>query len=66
MWVQVRTVSIADGPSEAHLKQLGRRENEKAGDVSATLRRQMEVADKLMRGWNTEDTSVTHMRGAKS
>jgi acyl-CoA dehydrogenase len=65
MWAQVRTVRIADGPDEAHLEQLGRRENKKGKEASAILRGQMEKTDELMRKWNTEDTSVTHKRGAK-
>jgi acyl-CoA dehydrogenase len=61
MWAQVKTVRTADGPDEAHLEQLGRRENKKGGDVSKILRRQVEITDGLMRRWKTEDTSITQL-----
>ncbi|KAK5311536.1 hypothetical protein LTR93_011689 [Exophiala xenobiotica] len=32
MWAHIRTLQIADGPDEAHLHQLGRRENQSRGD----------------------------------
>jgi acyl-CoA dehydrogenase len=33
MWAHLRTLRIADGPDEAHLAQLGRRENKQRKDV---------------------------------
>jgi acyl-CoA dehydrogenase len=47
MWAQVRTVRIADGPDEAHLEQLGRRENKRAVEARELLARQMEITDRL-------------------
>jgi acyl-CoA dehydrogenase len=57
MWAQVRTVRIADGPDEAHLEQLGKKENKKrAADVAALIERQMERADALFRQYGTKES----------
>ncbi|KAF1366046.1 acyl-CoA dehydrogenase NM domain-like protein [Lizonia empirigonia] len=56
MWAHLRTVRIADGPDEAHLEQLGRRENKKAGEAAALIQKQMDMTEALFRKWNTKES----------
>lgn len=56
MWAHVRTVRIADGPDEAHLEQLGRRENRRAGEAAGEIQRQMERTEALFRKWNVRES----------
>ena len=56
MWAQVRTVRIADGPDEAHLEQLGKRENKNAAEASALIQRQMDIADALFKRYGTKES----------
>lgn len=65
MWAQVRTVRIADGPDEAHLEQLGRRENKRAAEARDLIQKQMDITDALMKKWNTKETGICHKVGAK-
>jgi acyl-CoA dehydrogenase len=47
---QIRTLRIADGPDEAHLQQLGKRENkERKDDIIAKFARQSETTEKLFK-----------------
>lgn len=55
MWAQVRTVRIADGPDEAHLEQLGRRENKRAAGAKDLLQRQMDITDALFKKYGTKE-----------
>lgn len=55
MWAHVRTVRIADGPDEAHLEQLGKRENRRAGETTALLDRQMDATERLFRKYGTKE-----------
>jgi acyl-CoA dehydrogenase len=55
MWAHVRTVRIADGPDEAHLEQLGKRENRRAGEATASLQRQMDATERLFRKYGTKE-----------
>lgn len=56
MWAQVRTVRIADGPDEAHLEQLGRRENKRAPEATALLQKQIEITDALFKKYGTTES----------
>jgi acyl-CoA dehydrogenase len=56
MWAQVRTVRIADGPDEAHLEQLGRRENKRAQEAASLLQKQVEITDALFRKYGTTES----------
>lgn len=56
MWANCRTVRIADGPDEAHLEQLGRRENRRAPEAAALLARQVEITDKLFKKYGTTES----------
>jgi len=48
MWARIRTLRIADGPDEAHLNQLGRRENKtRKDDIKARLARHAARSDEL-------------------
>ncbi|KAH7405812.1 acyl-CoA dehydrogenase/oxidase [Phaeosphaeria sp. MPI-PUGE-AT-0046c] len=56
-WAHVRTVRVADGPDEAHLEQLGRRENKRAEGVGKILRMQRAETERLMREYGVKDTA---------
>ncbi|KIW27342.1 uncharacterized protein PV07_07089 [Cladophialophora immunda] len=50
MWAHLRTLRIADGPDEAHLSQLGRRENKTRKDeIRARIARQQAKTEELFR-----------------
>ena len=50
MWAHIRTLRIADGPDEAHLQQIGKRENRQRRDeVIAKIKRQAATSDKMFR-----------------
>ncbi|KAF2176219.1 acyl-CoA dehydrogenase family member 11 [Zopfia rhizophila CBS 207.26] len=55
MWAQVRTVRIADGPDEAHLEQLGRRENKRAAEARDLIQKHMDITDALFRKYGTQE-----------
>lgn len=56
MWAQVRTVRIADGPDEAHLEQLGRKENKRAGEARDLIQRQVEITDALFKKYGAKES----------
>ncbi|KAH0846365.1 hypothetical protein AYO21_07457 [Fonsecaea monophora] len=50
MWAHLRTLRIADGPDEAHLSQLGRRENrQRAEEIRARIARQQAKTEEIFR-----------------
>lgn len=55
-WAHVRTVRIADGPDEAHLEQLGKRENRRAAEAAEGIRRQGEKTEALFRKWSVKES----------
>ena len=63
MWAQIRTLKIADGPDEAHLQQMGKRENkERQEGVVAKLANQKKNAQSLMDKYGAKETSVVRSR----
>lgn len=56
MWAHVRTVRIADGPDEAHLEQLGKRENRRAVEAASQIQRQMDLTEALFKKWNVKES----------
>ncbi|KAH8733742.1 acyl-CoA dehydrogenase/oxidase [Ilyonectria robusta] len=48
MWAGIRTLRLADGPDEVHLQQLGRNENKRGAEATATIKRQREKTAELM------------------
>ena len=63
MWAQIRTLRIADGPDEAHLYQMGRRENkERKDEVLGKLANQKKNAQRLMEQFNVKETGVIRSR----
>jgi acyl-CoA dehydrogenase len=55
MWAHLRTLRIADGPDEAHLNQLGRRENKSRRDhVRARIARQQAKTESLFAAMGLE------------
>ncbi|KAI5849398.1 acyl-CoA dehydrogenase/oxidase [Morchella snyderi] len=57
MWAHQRTLRIADGPDEVHLNQLGRTENKRAEEITATLKMQKAKVEELMRQYKIQDKS---------
>ncbi|KAH7116350.1 acyl-CoA dehydrogenase/oxidase [Dactylonectria macrodidyma] len=49
LWTGIRTLRLADGPDEVHLQQLGRNENKRGGEATATIKRQKEKMATLMK-----------------
>ncbi|KAL2760775.1 hypothetical protein ACRALDRAFT_1038287 [Sodiomyces alcalophilus JCM 7366] len=49
MWASIRTLRLADGPDEVHLRQMGRNENKRAKAVTETIQRQKAKTEELMR-----------------
>ncbi|RFU35859.1 hypothetical protein B7463_g504, partial [Scytalidium lignicola] len=47
MWAQIRTLRLADGPDEVHLQQMGRNENKRGAQVTATIKKQQEITEQL-------------------
>jgi acyl-CoA dehydrogenase len=69
MWAHLRTLRIADGPDEAHLQQLGRRENRSRKDeIKAKLARQQAKTEQLFRdmGLQKQELGAAKFRAAKS
>ncbi|KAF3040246.1 hypothetical protein E8E12_002454 [Didymella heteroderae] len=56
MWAHVRTVRIADGPDEAHLEQLGKRENRRAVEAAQLIQRQMDLTEALFKKWDVKES----------
>lgn len=52
MWANIRTLRIADGPDEVHLRQMGKNENKRGEEIRNKLERQREAVDRLMREYN--------------
>lgn len=59
MWAQARTVRLADGPDEAHVSQLGKRENRRAREVIERLAKQEKKVDELFRKYGAKDLKAT-------
>jgi acyl-CoA dehydrogenase len=56
MWASARTVRMADGPDEAHVAQLGKKENKRAAAVKEVLERQARKVDELFLKYGVKDT----------
>lgn len=55
MWAHIRTLRIADGPDEAHLQQLGKRENrDRKDEIIAKFKRQSETTAKMFKSLGVE------------
>lgn len=59
LWASTRTIRLADGPDEAHLNQLGRKENKRAAEVVDRLRRQEEKTAALFQQYRTQQSKIT-------
>lgn len=59
MWAHLRTLRIADGPDEAHLQQLGKRENkQRAAEVTARIARQQGKTEQLFKRLGVENKDL--------
>lgn len=48
MWAGIRTLRMADGPDEVHLQQMGRNENKRGSEVTATIQQQRAKTEELL------------------
>jgi acyl-CoA dehydrogenase len=62
MWATARTVRLADGPDEAHIAQLGKRENRRALDVQKSLEKQAKKVDELFAKFGAKDLKACGRR----
>jgi acyl-CoA dehydrogenase len=59
LWTHLRTLQIADGPDEAHLRQLGRRENrERKNLIRAKIERQQARTEAMFGELGVERTEL--------
>ena len=59
MWVHSRVLRIAEGPDEAHLMQLGKRENKRGKELLKMLKWQSDRVDELFLKYGKKDKSRT-------
>ena len=58
MWVQIRTLRLADGPDEVHLQQMGKNENKRAAEVTALIQKQREETQRLFVQYNLKHQEI--------
>lgn len=54
MWAQIRTLRLADGPDEVHLRQLGRNEAKRGKETAAMIQWQKEKTEELLKIFGTK------------
>ncbi|KAF4464281.1 acyl- dehydrogenase [Fusarium albosuccineum] len=54
MWAGIRTLRLADGPDEVHLQQMGRNENKRGAEATATIQRQRAKTEELLKAYGVE------------
>ncbi|KAI1075295.1 acyl-CoA dehydrogenase [Whalleya microplaca] len=54
MWIQIRTLRLADGPDEVHLQQMGRNENKRGAEVSQKIKTQEEKTQQLLKQYGVK------------
>lgn len=54
MWANSRTLRIVDGPDEVHLQQLGKNENKRHPAVTALIKKQRDMTEKLFAQYKIE------------
>lgn len=55
MWANSRTLRIVDGPDEVHMQQLGKNEVKRSPAVTALIKKQRDMTDKLFKQWKIEE-----------
>jgi acyl-CoA dehydrogenase len=61
MFAEVRTLRIADGPDEAHLQQLGRRENRRHTAVQNTFSMRQAKEEQYFRDFRVDDSQKSKL-----
>ncbi|KIL91439.1 hypothetical protein FAVG1_05055 [Fusarium avenaceum] len=54
MWAGIRTLRLADGPDEVHLQQMGRNENKRSAEATATIKMQRAKTEELLKAYGVE------------
>jgi acyl-CoA dehydrogenase len=54
MWALIRTLRLADGPDEVHLRQLGRNESKRGKEVTDKIQWQREKTEELLKALGLE------------
>jgi acyl-CoA dehydrogenase len=54
MWAGIRTLRLADGPDEVHLQQMGRNENKRSAEATATIKMQKAKTEELLKAYGVE------------
>ncbi|KAH6893226.1 acyl-CoA dehydrogenase/oxidase [Thelonectria olida] len=58
MWAGIRTLRMADGPDEVHLQQMGRNENKRGSETTATIKKQREKTAELMKEYGVQPAEL--------
>ncbi|KAF7544404.1 hypothetical protein G7046_g9796 [Stylonectria norvegica] len=70
MWAGIRTLRLADGPDEVHLQQMGRNENKRAPEATATIKMQKAKTEELFKKYRTKlsepGANIQHKSGQHS
>lgn len=56
MWAHARTLRLADGPDEVHLQQMGRNENKRGPEVTASIKAQAKATEQLFAHYKVRNT----------
>lgn len=58
MWAGIRTLRMADGPDEVHLQQMGRNENKRGSETTATIKKQRAKTAELMKEYGVQPAEL--------
>ena len=58
MWAGIRTLRMADGPDEVHLRQMGRNENRRGKAVTAKIEGQRAKSEQLMKQYGVQKAEI--------
>lgn len=58
MWAGIRTLRMADGPDEVHLRQMGRNENRRGKAVTTKIEGQKAKSEQLMKQYEVQKAEI--------